>query len=97
MEDVRHAVSSLGRLPLPELRRPGPGRAFLLRALRALTGASNAAIARFAGVSPQTAGRAPSSLDPTVLRVATVCRDPRFRALDTTDIRQRWPRLAGRA
>ncbi len=93
---VLRAVSSLARTPVPVLRRRGPGRTLLIASLRVLAATSNARVAALAGVSARTVSRVPARLDREVARVARVCGDPRFFSLEAGDLRDLWPRYAGR-
>ncbi len=79
---VLRATSSLTRLPVAELRDSGPHRRRLLAALRALTDLSASEIARFTGVSVGTVRRVPARIDADAARIARVCDDPRFFALE---------------
>jgi hypothetical protein len=84
---VRAAVSSLTRTSVDRIRGDAPARHLLIRASRALTGLSGAALAREIGVHHTTVLRTKAGSDPAVRLVARVAGDPRFSLIHDGDVR----------
>lgn len=88
LSQVAAAVSALTRTPETALRTRGPARGLLLCAASRLTEASDALIAKFAGVDRTTVGRAAALRDRRLAVVERVVGDERFALLRDGDLRR---------
>ncbi len=90
--EVQAAVSALTRTPYRSVLEDVAARDLMIRSARALTIASPAEIAAFAGIHTTTVRRHGPRRDADIALVERVLGDSRFARLEDGDLRQRWSR-----
>ena len=84
--EIRHAVSSLLRVPVAELQRKSPARRLAVASLKALSRLSARAVAKAFGVAPSSVPRLTDVDSHEIALVARLLGDARFHDLKEGDL-----------